>query len=256
MQTCAIIWDYDGTLVDSRHRNLSVNRGIIESLTGRRWTDFGALESIGAYDAAVSRCTNWRDFYQQEFGLRESDLESAGRLWTHGQGTDPTPVLPFEGVPEAVEALRHLPQAIVSQNDREIISSTLDGLGLARRFDPVIGFREVLPGRQKPAPDGLLECLDALDLDESATAFYVGDHPTDAMCVARARDTLRERGRNLEVFSIAVLYGGESSEGWPVPPDYTATRPAEVVEIARAAAPCGQSTGGQSTAAAGAEEAR
>ncbi len=46
MRACAIMWDFDGTIVDSRHRNLSVNRKIVERLTGRAWEDFKALTSI------------------------------------------------------------------------------------------------------------------------------------------------------------------------------------------------------------------
>jgi len=255
LQACAIIWDYDGTLVDSRHRHLGVNRRILERLSGRTWTEFPALASIEAYDAAVARCTNWRDFYEHEFGLREGDLAAAGRLWTEGQRTDPTPVLPFEGVPEAVEALGHLPQGIVSQNAREIIGSTLGRLGLAHRFHPVVGYAEVPLGRQKPAPDGLLQCLEEIGAEEPGTVFYVGDHPTDAMCVARAREELRERGRGLEIWSIAVLYGGESTDEWPVPPDFTARRPEDVVEIADTVGRCGRNAGTGAVTAEGASEA-
>jgi phosphoglycolate phosphatase-like HAD superfamily hydrolase len=237
MSVSAIIWDYDGTLVDSRHRNLSVNRRIVDDLTGRAWSEFPVLRSVDAYDAAVARCRNWRDFYHREFGLSEAHVAEAGRLWTLGQLSDPTPVRAFEGVPEAIEALRHLPQAVVSQNDREIITSALGDLGLGDRFDPVIGYREVLPDRQKPAPDGLLDCLDAMGLDEPASVLYVGDHPTDAICVAEARSALRAKGRKVTVRSVAVLYGGESTDGWPVPPDFTADSPTQVVEIARRAGP-------------------
>jgi hypothetical protein len=123
------MWDFDGTLVDSRHRNLSVNRSIVERLTGRTWADFKALTSVSEYDAAVARCTNWRDFYEREFELRGLQIESAGRLWTEYQLRDGTPVPPFEGVTEALDALAHLPQGIVSQNARDIITATLGASG-------------------------------------------------------------------------------------------------------------------------------
>jgi phosphoglycolate phosphatase-like HAD superfamily hydrolase len=248
MPACAIIWDYDGTLVDSRHRNLSVNRSIIEGLTSRPWGDFEALRSIVDYDNAVARCTNWRDFYQREFGLKEGDLESAGLMWTRCQLTDGTPVEPFAGVPETLDALAHLPHGIVSQNAREIITATLEPLGLRDRFDQVLGFREVAPGRQKPAPDGLLDCLDRLSLDDRGAAFYVGDHPTDAMCVAEARREIEARGRRIEVRSIAVLYGGGSPAGWLQPPDYVARSPEEIVGIVEQQLPCRRNDGGPSRA--------
>lgn len=232
MPACAIIWDYDGTLVDSRHRNLSVNRSIIEGLTGRPWGDFPALNSIADYDDAVARCTNWRDFYQNEFGLAEDMLETAGRLWTERQLSDGTPVRPFNGVTEVLESLGHLRHAIVSQNSRRIITATLEPLGLGHRFDHVLGYEEVAPGRQKPAPDGLLECLERLRV-RAGVAFYIGDHPTDAMCVARARDEVARTAPGLEIRSIAALYGGESVDGWPEAPDHRASTPAEIVEIVR-----------------------
>jgi phosphoglycolate phosphatase-like HAD superfamily hydrolase len=231
MSACAIIWDFDGTLVDSRHRNLNVNRSIMAGLTGRAWQDFKALRSIADYDAAVAGCTNWRDFYQNEFGLHEDMLESAGRMWTRHQLTDSTPVEPFTGVPQALEALGHLPHAIVSQNSRAIIMATLTPLGLQSRFDHVLGYEEVAPGRQKPAPDGLLDCLERLIPTGPATAFYVGDHPTDAACVARARREIAARGRDVEIWSIAARYGGESPDGWPDAPDFQALTPGDIVTI-------------------------
>ena len=231
MPACAIIWDYDGTLVDSRHRNLSVNRSIIEALIGRPWQDFTALHSIGHYDAAVARCTNWRDFYQREFGLREDMLESAGRMWTRCHLTDETPVVTFAGVPEALRALGHLPHGIVSQNSREIIEATLGPLGLGDSFEHVIGYEQVAPGRQKPAPDGLLDCLERMTRLGPGAAFYVGDHPTDAMCVSQARREMAARGLEMDVWSIAALYGGESIEGWPEPPDFLARTPEDIVAI-------------------------
>ena len=238
MPACAIIWDYDGTLVDSRHRNLSVNRSIIEGLTGQPWRDFKALHSIGDYDAAVAQCTNWRDFYQREFGLREDMLESAGRMWTRCHLMDETPVEPFAGVPETLEALGHLPHGIVSQNSREIIEATLGPLGLGDRFEHVLGYEQVAPGRQKPAPDGLLDCLERLTRMGPGSAFYVGDHPTDTMCVARARQEVAARGLDLDVWSIAALYGGESPDGWPEAPDFLAETPEDIVAIVDHQVPC------------------
>jgi phosphoglycolate phosphatase-like HAD superfamily hydrolase len=244
MPACAIIWDYDGTLVDSRHRNLSVNRSIIEDLTGRSWQDFEALHSVANYDAAVARCTNWRDFYQREFGLRENMLESAGRMWTRCHLTDETPVEPFAGVPETLQALAHLPHGIVSQNSRQIIQATLDPLGLGARFEHVIGYEQVAPGRQKPAPDGLLDCLERMTAPGPGAAFYVGDHPTDAMCVARARQEMTARGLEIDVRSIAVLYGGETVDGWPEAPDFLARTPEEIIGIVSRESLCQQSVRG------------
>jgi len=146
MPACAIIWDYDGTLVDSRHRNLSVNRSIVEHLTGRPWSGFPALASVEAYDGAVARCAGWRDFYETEFRFDAPTVEAAGRLWTEYQLADETPVPLFAGVVEVLEELADLPHGIVSQNASEFIAATREPKGLAGRFTRVIGFREVPPG--------------------------------------------------------------------------------------------------------------
>jgi phosphoglycolate phosphatase-like HAD superfamily hydrolase len=238
MRSCAIIWDYDGTLVDSRHRNLSVNRTIVELLTHRPWTAVPALASIRDYDAAVARCTNWRDFYAREFGLRVPDIQTAGRLWTEYQRSDQTPVRPFPGVLEALDALSHLPHGIVSQNASGIILATLEALGVRDRFGRVIGYEEVATGRQKPAPDGLLDCIAALTEMAPGLVFYIGDHPTDTECVMQARTEIETRGLDIEVRSVAALYGGESPAGWSVQPDLEARTPADIVDIVHRTAGC------------------
>lgn len=38
-QVRAILWDFDGTLVDTRRKNFDVARAIIESITKRPWKD-------------------------------------------------------------------------------------------------------------------------------------------------------------------------------------------------------------------------
>jgi phosphoglycolate phosphatase-like HAD superfamily hydrolase len=145
---------------------------------------------------------------------------------------------PFDGVTEVLNALAYLPHGIVSQNARDIITATLHPMGLASRFQHVIGYQEVAPGRQKPAPDGLLDCLRTLTDMAPGAAFYVGDHPTDAQCAARATSELRASGYGIQVRSIAVLYGGESTDGWPVPPDSIARSPAEIVDIVKRESSC------------------
>ena len=70
------------------------------------------------------------------------------------------------------------------------------------------------------------------------SAFYVGDHPTDTMCVARARREVAARGLDLDVWSIAALYGGESPDGWPEAPDFLAETPEDIVAIVDHQVPC------------------
>lgn len=229
----AVVWDFDGTLVDSHPRNLSVNRAILQTLKGGSSQSFAALSSLRAYEEAVSRARNWRDFYAREFDLHESDIERAGRLWPDLQSSEPTPHTPFAGIPEALEALSDLPHAILSHNDSRVISTALEATGLSGYFDPVLGYTELGPENEKPAAGGLLRCIEELPISGSATVFFVGDHETDALCASNARAVLRERGAAVEVVSVAAFFGGFGDDLWELVPDRAARSPADVVEIVR-----------------------
>jgi phosphoglycolate phosphatase-like HAD superfamily hydrolase len=229
----AVIWDFDGTLVDSHPRNLSVNRRIIEELTDRSHQSFPALVSISAYEEAVARAGNWRDFYAREFGLGEDEVDRAGGLWPQLQLSDATPQKPFDGIADALAALEDLPQGVLSQNDSVVIRRALEHSGLLSRFGSILGYGELPRQDQKPAGGGLLRCIDALGLAPGSRVFFVGDHVTDAMCAVDARRIFQERGEPTEVVSIAACFGSTVLEEWPVPADHVARSPSEVVALVR-----------------------
>ena len=77
----AVVWDFDGTLVDSRHKNLSVTRTILEQLGGHRPDDIESLRSLDTYERATLRSPNWRELYVREFGLTIEETDQAGHLW-------------------------------------------------------------------------------------------------------------------------------------------------------------------------------
>ena len=233
----AIVWDYDGTLVDTRIKNYQVNRAILEAITGQSADEFEVLTSLERHEAADSRTANWRELNMSEYGLTEQQTDEAGRLWAPYQLKDKTPTPPFEGIPEVVAALSDFPQGIVSQNGKATILEILAQNGLAHYFDCVVGYEEVEFKRQKPAPDGLLLCLEELTRFEPGRVFYVGDHETDAQCVALANVALKQREIEMEIFSIGAFYGqARSLADWPVKPDYSVTHPAEIVSIVKSRA--------------------
>ena len=227
----AVVWDFDGTLVDSHVKNLAVTRAIVERITQRPAGAYEALASLADYLAALARTRNWREFYAQSFGLSEADVDRAGRLWAEYQLGDSTPTPLIEGIPGVLRSLRHLPHGIVSQNAKAAIAAVLEGAGVAEYFGAVIGFEEVDLRRQKPAPEGLLRCVELLTALRPGRVFYVGDHETDAVCAARAREELAARKLRVEVVSIGAIYDGEPATGWAVLPDHTVRRPEEIVEI-------------------------
>jgi HAD superfamily hydrolase (TIGR01549 family) len=227
----AVVWDFDGTLVDSHLKNLAVTRAIVERVTQRPAGEFESLSSLDSYLTALTSMRNWRDLYGRVFGLSEPDIDRAGRLWVEYQLGDSTPTPLIEGIPAVLRSLRHLPLGIVSQNAKAAIAAVLEGARVAEYFGAVIGFEEVDLRRQKPAPDGLLRCVEILTELRPGCVFYVGDHETDAECAARANAVLAERKAGVKVVSIAALYAAEKVAPWPVEPDHTVRRPHEIVEI-------------------------
>ena len=98
----AVVWDYDGTLVDTCRRNWQVTRALIPAVSGRPLAAFPALASLETYVAADRRSANWRELYGREYGLSPEQVDEAGRLWTRYQLADETPTPFFDGVPAAL----------------------------------------------------------------------------------------------------------------------------------------------------------
>ncbi|MGH7542256.1 MAG: HAD family hydrolase [Gemmatimonadota bacterium] len=231
-----ILWDFDNTLVDTLAKNRTVTRRIVRSVTGRDPDAFPALRSLAAYDAALHRTQNWQQLYREELELAPEEIEAAGGLWTAYQLADTTPTPIFEGVPEVVRALRHLPQAIVSLNTRDNIRETLRAATLHDAFTLIIGCEQVGLHCQKPAPDAVLLCLERLALDGPGGAvLYVGDHPIDAECAANANAVLARRGAELRVIAVRASYGSAASlAAWVVEPDHRVSRPGDILDIVAA----------------------
>ena len=234
----AVIWDFDGTLVDSRHKNLSVTRNILEELGTRNPDDVASLRDIDSYEEAIRRSTNWREMYEREFGLSPEETEEAGRLWESTQIADPTPPLFYDGIVELLAEISPLSQAVVSQNSAQFIDRALDLGGVRHHFGPILGHEHVERDRQKPHPKALLLCLERLGLihnsKEGDVVLFVGDHEVDTRCAHRAHDWLAGNGHALSVRSVVASYGfaGDTS-GWGADPHHHAEQAEDVLHLAR-----------------------
>lgn len=237
MSLDALIWDFDGTLVDTRHRNLAVTREIVERVSGRPASEYPELASVDRYERLDRRVANWRELYREAFDFTVEQTDRAGLLWTEHQLRSDVPTPLFPGVADAVARAPDVPQGIVSLNARENIEAVLERRGLRRHFRAVVGYAEVDLQRQKPAPDGLFRCLDAIAPDAAGTVLYVGDHPTDVRCAEAANRSLRVQGRNLRVVTVAARFRPSTDVSrWSPPPDHVVREPAEVAELAHATA--------------------
>lgn len=228
----AIVWDFDNTLVDTGARNLSVTRRIVRHVTGRSPEEFAPLRDQGAYDRALHATQDWRQLYAVDFGMRGDQIDEAGRLWTGFQKTDPTPTRWFPGIAETIADLAGLPHGIVSLNTRANIEATLVSDGLRDAFDTVVGCRQVPRDRQKPEPDGLMHCVAAMVEDLEGIVLYVGDHPIDSECAAKANGRFEAARSGMRVVSVAASYGAVvDGTTWPVDPDYRVECPRDIVAL-------------------------
>jgi pyrophosphatase PpaX len=170
----AILFDWDGTLVDSLGAFHDANAAVMARF-GLPW------------DEAIYRrhyVPDWRQMYTS-LGVPPDRLDEANDVWheTFARGTN---VVAFDGVPEALARLRAIGVGlgIVTAGDRSIVEAQLLRTGL----DPLLPtrvFGDDLPVH-KPDPAPLRRALELLGLAaRPGEAAYVGDAPTD-MRMARA----------------------------------------------------------------------
>ena len=228
----AIIWDYDGTLVDTRHKNMNVTKKIIASTTKTDVSKFPALQSLENYDIANRRTSNWRELYRQEFNLTEKQIDQAGRMWTAYQLDDDTAVDLYEGIDSVIDDLSQFPHGIVSQNSKSSIAQLLEKKHILSSFKYIVGYEEVDLKKQKPEPDGLLSCMEKLSALKSCCVCYIGDHETDVLCVRAANRALQQGNLKVKIFSIGACYdSGADTATWNVRPDFEAQKVEDILEI-------------------------
>lgn len=224
-----IIWDYDGTLVDTRLKNFNVTKSIISEITNGQSHKFPVLSSLEKYVQANNNSTNWRELYRNEFGFNEKQIDNAGNLWTKFQLLDKTEVNLFEGIGDTISKLKNYPQGIVSQNSSKNIKASLERFDLNKYFHTVIGYEEVDLSKQKPNPEGLLACISAITtIHENTSVVYIGDHYTDIKCAHNANNKLNRKA----VISILISYDKSiPTDDFEYKPDYYASTAKEILDI-------------------------
>ena len=228
----AIIWDYDGTLVDTHIKNLNVTRKIIEQITGKKHEKFFPLKNLNNYRIVTKKAENWRTLYKNEFDLNENEIDKAGRLWSEFQLKDETEVPFYNGIKDVIKTLQEYPHGIVSQNSRENIRQFLQKNNMLKYFKSILGYEEVETSKQKPAPDGLMHCISELVPLNTGTVIYIGDHETDIRCAINANKVYKENGSNIKVISIGAFYDADTNiSSWKVQPDFVAEKVEDIVEI-------------------------
>ena len=233
MNISAILWDYDGTLMDSRHKNLSVNKEIFAKIKPdhkqEEWPL--AFTSVDHYQKAVYLSKDWRDIYIHHLGFTEAEALKAGSMWKEYQLKNQTAIELFEGIPKIVQCFEKVPQGICSLNSADNIIAMLQQNKIEHCFKSVVGFDTISQDKPKPYPDSFLHCLNEMNVDGEGIIFYIGDHQEDVRFARNAEIALKKLDKDVRVLSIAAAYGGGEPSEWEMQPDYTAHSVENIAEF-------------------------
>jgi HAD superfamily hydrolase (TIGR01549 family) len=164
----AILFDWDGTLVDSLGAFHRANATVMSAF---------ALP----FDEVIYRrhyVPDWRLMYLR-LGVPGDRLDEANEMW-HASFAADADVVAFDGAAAALQALLDdgARLGIVTAGDRSIVVPQLERTGLGELL-PVRVFGDDLPVH-KPDPAPLRLALRMLGVeDRPESAAYVGDAPTD-----------------------------------------------------------------------------
>lgn len=171
----ALIWDLDGTLLDSY--------GIILDSTLRALSEAGVtVERRELHRRLIaSSVRNVLREIGEEYGL------DADELWRRVDGLDRernNEVPLMEGAAEALARLSEMGvRSFVYTHNSRASLEVLKRWGVLPYFEYALTSEAGLP--RKPAPDGIEWIVRRFNLDKSQT-FYIGDRPIDARCAWNA----------------------------------------------------------------------
>ncbi|MEA2615567.1 MAG: pyrophosphatase PpaX [Chloroflexota bacterium] len=196
----AVIWDYDGTLVDTRGAD---EAAVAELVAG----DPGAAAGAEVFWAAEGRPI----------------LERLEMAWP-GRADEVLPLFDrrvspntFRGIPGVLAALgrRRLRLAVVSSRRLEPLEWGLQACGLSGHFETVVGLDCV--SRPKPDPEGLLLACRRLGV-RPIRAVYIGDRDVDV-----------DAGRHCGMMVWRATWALPPSAGAAAPNPREVASPAEVL---------------------------
>ena len=185
MRFPVVLFDLDGTIVDSGWMILASYRHATQTVLGREIPDEVLMARVGAGHL--------------EEQMREFDADKAAELAQAYREFYAPLHSELQAFPGMLELLRTLDEedrqlGIVSAKRHDIVQLALDALGFGDVLDVVVGSDEAPRG--KPHPDQILVALERLGSDPDETA-YVGDAPFDVAAAQAAG-----------VHAIGVTWGG------------------------------------------------
>jgi len=174
-----LLFDWDGTLVDSAHLGLAAFE--------KTFSELGVVFAHDIYEAKYS--PNWYSTYEA-LGLPKDLWQTADDLWIRHYGEQSAALI--DGVGETLLSLRRkgYQLGIVSSGSRSRVDREVQQSVLKDEFAVIICNEDIV--NKKPDPEGLVLAMRALNVASSQCA-YVGDAPEDI-----------EMGRRGNVLTVGV----------------------------------------------------
>lgn len=201
----AIIYDIDGTLLNTVDQNMYPLIRIIKEELDEDWT----YEQVVPFTAQPGLKTI------ADLGIR--DVDGVYARWVRYVNEYGSGAQPYDGIPTLLEFAREhgLRQGIASSKRWPQYGIDMGRHGYDRLMDAAVLFEDT--DRHKPDPEPLLECLRRLDV-EAEDALYLGDARSD-MAAARAA------GMDFAYASWGSFFPMERDE-----PDYYLDHPMDLVQ--------------------------
>jgi len=232
MNIAAVLWDFDGTILDTMANHFLINREIYSLVHAdfkkEQWPE--ALSSLENYARAEYETINWRDFYRKCCNFSTTQIDHIGRLWGEISSKNKTFVQIFQGIVEVIKKIKS-PQGICSQNSSHTIRYLLQEYKIDQHFTSIIGNTDISFERQKPHPEAFLLSIEKLNIKNDGIIFYIGDHNEDIKFANNAETALKNLGYNFKVLSIAACYGRPNFIPWDIEPDYKASKTSDILDI-------------------------
>ena len=214
MKPKLVIFDFDGTLGDTRH-NIVVTLQRTMSLLGLPLRS----ESECASTIGLTLEDSFRTMYPEIDEAKAKECVATYRDIFYQSIEELTPNL-FEGVSDTLARLHamDIKMSIASSRSSPSLLLFLRNMAIAKYFGVVLGSDNVT--RHKPEPEPVLRSLAEYDVKPSE-ALVVGDMPVDVLMA-----------HNASVRCVAVSYGNATAEELAaVEADYIIDRFAQLADI-------------------------
>lgn len=169
----AVIYDLDGTLIDTAYMNIKPLQIVLEKQANIK-KEYEELLPYFCYTG---------EGVMKEFGIEDRMLFYSA--WVNEMNNGSYQSFAYEGIEETMAGIDELGirQAVVSSKYRSQYQIDIEKKGLGKHFECVILAEDC--NKHKPDPEPMIRCLDKMKLHTNEV-IYVGDTDNDCRCAKRA----------------------------------------------------------------------